>query len=187
MISSSLVGITQADTRLPDREIRGPRARFASGSMSMPSQADARSFGTVFDEVAEDYDRHRPSYPDVLVDEACEAAGIGPGARDATWCMVLKAWVIPAPPDSKKRVAASKSAVEWESITRTRGSPVRRRSRSSGTVGYILMFERHELAFAADVHPAQPKFALRRETSSSMPGTGAVLRTERCGQTPGRS
>ena len=46
----------------------------------MPSQADARSYGTVFDEVAEDYDRHRPSYPDVLVDEACEAAGIGPGS-----------------------------------------------------------------------------------------------------------
>ena len=46
----------------------------------MPSQADARSYGTVFDEVAEDYDRHRPSYPDVLVDEACEAAGIGSGS-----------------------------------------------------------------------------------------------------------
>ena len=47
----------------------------------MPSQADARSYGTVFDEVADDYDRHRPSYPDTLVDEACEAAGIGPGSR----------------------------------------------------------------------------------------------------------
>ena len=46
----------------------------------MPSQADARSYGSVFDEIAEDYDRHRPSYPDVLVDRACEAAGIGPGA-----------------------------------------------------------------------------------------------------------
>ena len=46
----------------------------------MPSQTDARSYGTVFDEVAEDYDRHRPSYPDVLVDEACDAAGIGPGS-----------------------------------------------------------------------------------------------------------
>jgi ubiquinone/menaquinone biosynthesis C-methylase UbiE len=39
-----------------------------------------RSFKAVFDEVAEDYDRQRPSYPDVLVDEACEAAGIGPGS-----------------------------------------------------------------------------------------------------------
>jgi ubiquinone/menaquinone biosynthesis C-methylase UbiE len=46
----------------------------------MPGQADARSYGTVFDEVADDYDRHRPSYPDMLVDEACEAAGIGPGS-----------------------------------------------------------------------------------------------------------
>jgi SAM-dependent methyltransferase len=46
----------------------------------MPSQTDARSYGTVFDEVAKDYDRHRPSYPDVLVDEACDAAGIGPGS-----------------------------------------------------------------------------------------------------------
>jgi hypothetical protein len=44
----------------------------------MPRQPDARSYGRVFDEVAEDYDRHRPTYPDVLVDRACE--GIGPGA-----------------------------------------------------------------------------------------------------------
>lgn len=44
----------------------------------MPRQPDARSYGRVFDEVAEDYDRHRPTYPDVLVDRACE--GIEPGA-----------------------------------------------------------------------------------------------------------
>ena len=44
----------------------------------MPRQPDVRSYGRVFDEVAEDYDRHRPTYPDMLVDRACE--GIGPGA-----------------------------------------------------------------------------------------------------------
>jgi ubiquinone/menaquinone biosynthesis C-methylase UbiE len=44
----------------------------------VPCQLDARSYGRVFDEVAEDYDRHRPTYPDVLVDRACE--GIEPGA-----------------------------------------------------------------------------------------------------------
>lgn len=44
----------------------------------MPRQPNARSYGRVFDEVAEDYDRHRPTYPDVLVDRACE--GIPPGA-----------------------------------------------------------------------------------------------------------
>ncbi len=46
----------------------------------MPPQPDARSYGRVFDDVAEDYDRHRPAYPYVLVDRACEGAGIGPGA-----------------------------------------------------------------------------------------------------------
>jgi SAM-dependent methyltransferase len=44
----------------------------------MPDQRDARSLGRVFDDVAEDYDRHRPTYPDVLVDRACE--GLAPGA-----------------------------------------------------------------------------------------------------------
>jgi len=46
----------------------------------MVPQADARSYGRVFNDIAEDYDRHRPGYPDVLIDQACEAAGIGRGA-----------------------------------------------------------------------------------------------------------
>ena len=33
----------------------------------------------VFDEVAAEYDRHRPAYPDELVDRACQVAEIGPG------------------------------------------------------------------------------------------------------------
>lgn len=46
----------------------------------MPSKADRRRYGAVFDELADEYDSHRPSYPDVLIDRACEVAGIGPGA-----------------------------------------------------------------------------------------------------------
>jgi SAM-dependent methyltransferase len=46
----------------------------------MPRQPDVRSRGHVFDEVAEAYDRHRPAYPDSLVDRACEDAGIASGA-----------------------------------------------------------------------------------------------------------
>jgi SAM-dependent methyltransferase len=45
----------------------------------MPSGATARRYGTVFDEVAAEYDRHRPAYPDELIDRACEVAGIGRG------------------------------------------------------------------------------------------------------------
>ena len=47
--------------------------------LAMVPPPGARSHGRVFDEIAEDYDRHRPSYPDALIDRACEAAGLGCG------------------------------------------------------------------------------------------------------------
>src|ERR1700761_1528291 len=46
---------------------------------AMPPQAEVRSHGRVFNEIADEYERHRPAYPDVLIDRACQAAGIGPG------------------------------------------------------------------------------------------------------------
>jgi ubiquinone/menaquinone biosynthesis C-methylase UbiE len=39
----------------------------------------ARRYGKVFDEIAAEYDRHRPAYPDEVVDQACQVAGIGRG------------------------------------------------------------------------------------------------------------
>lgn len=47
---------------------------------TMPDAASARSYATVFNEIAGAYDRHRPAYPDALIDQACTLAGIGPGA-----------------------------------------------------------------------------------------------------------
>ena len=41
----------------------------------------ARSYGKVFNEVAVEYDRNRPTYPDALVDQACAVAGIADGDR----------------------------------------------------------------------------------------------------------
>jgi len=41
----------------------------------------ARGYGKVFDEVAAEYNRHRPAYPDELIDQACLVAGIGTGDR----------------------------------------------------------------------------------------------------------
>jgi SAM-dependent methyltransferase len=43
------------------------------------TQSAARSYGKVFDQVAAEYDRRRPAYPDELVDQACHTAGIGSG------------------------------------------------------------------------------------------------------------
>jgi ubiquinone/menaquinone biosynthesis C-methylase UbiE len=39
----------------------------------------ARRYGKVFDEIAVEYDRRRPAYPDELIDQACQVAGIGSG------------------------------------------------------------------------------------------------------------
>jgi SAM-dependent methyltransferase len=46
----------------------------------MSSDADGRRYAAVFDQIADEYDRHRPAYPDVLVDRACQVAGVGEGA-----------------------------------------------------------------------------------------------------------
>ena len=47
--------------------------------MSRRPESTARRYGKVFDEIAADYDRHRPAYPDHLIDRACQVAGIGRG------------------------------------------------------------------------------------------------------------
>ncbi len=48
--------------------------------LGMLPAGEAGRYGEVFNEVAEAYDRHRPTYPDALIDRACEVAGLGPGA-----------------------------------------------------------------------------------------------------------
>jgi SAM-dependent methyltransferase len=40
-----------------------------------------RSYGKVFNQVADAYDRYRPTYPDALLDHICEVAALGAGDR----------------------------------------------------------------------------------------------------------
>lgn len=47
----------------------------------MPGGAAAHSYGWVFNEVAHDYERYRPAYPDELVDRVCQTAVLEPGSR----------------------------------------------------------------------------------------------------------
>jgi SAM-dependent methyltransferase len=46
----------------------------------MGCSVEIGSYGGVFDEIADGYDRHRLAYPDALVDRACEVAGLAAGA-----------------------------------------------------------------------------------------------------------
>lgn len=47
----------------------------------MAEAIDARSYGTVFDTIAAEYDRHRPTYPDELIDHACRVGALAAGDR----------------------------------------------------------------------------------------------------------
>src|SRR5262252_8799091 len=47
--------------------------------MTRLPESTARRYGKVFDEIAAEYDRRRPTYPDELIDLACRMAGIGSG------------------------------------------------------------------------------------------------------------
>ncbi len=47
----------------------------------MPDGTLQRSYGELFDQVAARYDRHRPGYPEQLIDLACEFAGLERGDR----------------------------------------------------------------------------------------------------------
>ena len=49
--------------------------------MTRLPESTARRYGKVFDEIAAEYDRRRPAYPDELVDQACRVAGIRSGDR----------------------------------------------------------------------------------------------------------
>jgi ubiquinone/menaquinone biosynthesis C-methylase UbiE len=47
--------------------------------MTRLPESTARRYGKVFDEIAVEYDRRRPTYPGELIDQACQVAGIGSG------------------------------------------------------------------------------------------------------------
>jgi SAM-dependent methyltransferase len=47
--------------------------------MTRLPESTARRYGMIFDEMAAEYDRHRPTYPDELLDQACRVANIGSG------------------------------------------------------------------------------------------------------------
>lgn len=47
----------------------------------MANRVEVGSYGRVFNAIADEYDRHRPAYPDALIDRACEVAGLAPGDR----------------------------------------------------------------------------------------------------------
>jgi hypothetical protein len=67
-----------------ERQDVQPCRTVGSGRRYLPSRhgnrVEVRSYGSAFNEIAGVYHRHRPTYPDALLDRACEVAGLVPGA-----------------------------------------------------------------------------------------------------------
>ncbi len=85
----------------------------------VPRQAEVRSRGRVFDEVAEEYDRHRPAYPDSLVDRACDgvAAGaavleIGCGTGQLTRSLLARGLRVTAVEPGRRLIARARERCE---------------------------------------------------------------------------
>jgi SAM-dependent methyltransferase len=47
--------------------------------MTRMPESPARRYGKVFDQIAVEYDRRRPTYPEELIDQACQVAGLRHG------------------------------------------------------------------------------------------------------------
>jgi SAM-dependent methyltransferase len=69
-----------ADTTTPARSTDDSVNR-GTYLVGVPDGTLQRSYGKLFDQVAAEYDRHRPAYPEHLVDLACEVAGLGRGGQ----------------------------------------------------------------------------------------------------------
>src|ERR1035441_8196052 len=65
--------------------------------MTRPPESTARRYGKVFDEIAAEYDRHRPTYPGELVDQGFVkvVGGVQPGerhVRSSSWRARRGSW-----------------------------------------------------------------------------------------------
>ena len=84
-----------------------------------------RHFGKVFDQIAAEYDRHRPGYPDELVDYACELAElktgdrvleVGCGSGQLTRALVARGFHVTALEPGKQLIAHAEQHVKGKGV-----------------------------------------------------------------------
>ena len=137
----------------------------------------ARSYGKVFNEVAVEYDRNRPAYPDALVDQACEVARIGDGDRvlevgcgtgQLTRSLLARGLRVTALEPGEQLIASR------------RGEPERRGrcgARPRAARGHALPRERYAAVFSASaIHWVDPDVGWRKIADALAPnGTLALI------------
>jgi SAM-dependent methyltransferase len=142
----------------------------------MPDGTLERSYGRVFDQVAEAYDRHRPTYPDALLDDACEVAALGAGDRvleigcgsgQLTRALVSRGLRVSAIEPGERLIALARQNIG-----------------DSGDVEFVnarledapLARERFHAVFSASaMHWIDPNLGWRKAAEALMPGGTLVL------------
>jgi SAM-dependent methyltransferase len=141
----------------------------------------ARRYGQVFDEIAAEYDRHRPAYPDELIDQACRVAEIGSGdhvlevgcgSGQLTRGLVARGLHVTALEPGKSLIALARQNLE-----------------GAGEVEYVnaqfedALLPREEFAavFSASAfHWVDPKVSWQRAADVLVPG-GTLALVQYCG------
>jgi len=147
----------------------------------------ARRYGKVFDEIAAEYDRHRPAYPDELVDQACQVAGIGRGDQvlevgcgsgQLTRGLLARGLHVTALEPGKSLIALAKRNLE-----------------GAGAVEFVnaqfedalLPREQFQAVFSASAfHWVDPKVSWRKTADVLVPG-GTLALVQYCGLEEPRS
>ena len=152
----------------------------------LPASTDRR-YGKVFDEIAAEYDRHRPAYPDELVDQACQVAGIGSGdhvlevgcgSGQLTRSLVARGLHVTALEPGKSLMALARQNLE-----------------GAGAVEFVnaqfedalLPHEQFRVVFSASAfHWVDPKVSWRKTADVLVPG-GTLALVQYCGLEEPRS
>jgi SAM-dependent methyltransferase len=137
----------------------------------------ARRYGAVFDTVAAEYDRHRPTYPDQLIDLVCRAGGlasgdrvleIGCGTGQLTRSLVARGFSVTAVEPGQNLISLAEQAAPGAEFVNSR-------------------FEQAELAepfaaafCAAAFHWLDPDVSWRKVAHSLVPG-GPLALIQYCG------
>lgn len=138
---------------------------------------DARSYGAVFDTMADEYDRRRPGYPDALIDHACQTAGvsvgdpvleIGCGTGQLTRSLVARGLHVTAVEPGENLIAiAGRTSAEVQFV----------HSRFEDA----LLSGQFPAAFSASAfHWIDPDMSWRKAADSLMPG-GRLALIQYCG------
>ena len=155
--------------------------------MTQPPESTARRYGKVFDEIAAEYDRRRPTYPDELVDQACQVAGIGSGdhvlevgcgSGQLTRGLVARGLHVTALEPGKSLIALARQNLE-----------------GAGEVEFVnaqfedalLPREQFQAVFSASAfHWVDPKVSWRKTADVLVPG-GTLALVQYCGLEEPRS